>query len=250
MSSFSRFYAECYDAIHSNKNYSEEINSMIKLAENHCDVTNETNIVDFGAGTGNHANSLQELGYSRISCYEPSSEMREVMQRKFPTLNIIDNLEKNNAKFEIVLSLFDVLSYQENQKMLGEYLRDISSLASVGGLILIDSWNSTGVELSPPEERSKEFIHRNQRLARHVRPKRIEDTNIYELDIQIKDCLSFEILYQETHKLRAFTPQEFTKIALEYGLRAIEFKSADNYEDDLKASDWRFICVLKKIDAC
>lgn len=246
MNSFDDFYAQCYDAIHASKTYAEEAQQILDLWAEHSTTSPAMKILDFGAGTGNHANEFIKNGYKNVYCYEPSLGMRKVLARKFPHIPILENSDEKDDYFDLVISLFDVMSYQVNEEELEKYLMEISQLANKDAIILIDSWNASGVSLSKPEFRERSFYIDNNEYTRYVRPKFGGGNNLYDLDIEIRNTANEELNYFNTHKMRAYNPEDLKVTLHRYGMEVIGIRNAANYTKNLVEEDWRFVFVIRK----
>lgn len=246
MNSFDDFYAQCYDSIHASKTYAEEAQQILDLWSQYSDASPAMKILDFGAGTGNHANEFINNGYKNVYCYEPSLGMRRVLTRKFPHISLLEKSDQKSDYFDLVISLFDVLSYQINQNELENYLLEISQLANKGAIILIDSWNASGVALSKPEFRERSFYIDNTEYTRFVRPKFGGGKNLYDLDIEIRKTATAELKYLNTHKMRAYNPDDLKVTLNRYGMEVIGIRNAANYRKSLISEDWRFIFIIRK----
>ena len=246
MNSFDDFYAQCYDAIHASKSYAEEAQQILDLWNEYSNSNPSMKILDFGAGTGNHANEFIKNGNKNVYCYEPSLGMRRVLARKFPHMSVLENSDEKREYFDLVISLFDVLSYQVKEEELEKYLLEISLLANKGAIILIDSWNANGVTLSRPEYRERSFNIDDTEYTRFVRPKTGGGKNLYDLDIEIRKTATTELKYFKTHKMRAYSPDYLKVILNRYGMEVIGIRNAANYRKDFIEENWRFVLIIRK----
>ena len=122
MSQFGDLYSQYYDLLYSDKDYNEEveyIDKLIKLSTN-----DASTILDMGCGTGKHAELLCDKGYI-VHGIDLSGSMLKIAEARrkgkeerlsFSHSSIQElNLDK---KFDVVTSLFHVMSYQNSNEEL------------------------------------------------------------------------------------------------------------------------------------
>ena len=108
---FSKFYAECYDQIHSSKSYDGESARMLKYLETSLGKTGIHRILDFGCGTGIHLNSLLDEKLELYG-YDRNEYMLDVARQNYPDLFVASDYAKIPGELDLVYSLFDVVNYQ------------------------------------------------------------------------------------------------------------------------------------------
>ena len=107
-------YADYYDLLYKNKNYSSEVEYVDLLIKKY--FINAKSILDLGCGTGRHAVNLVQKGYD-VCGVDISEKMISQARERYLDKNTsffcndirFARLEK---KFDVVISLFHVISYQ------------------------------------------------------------------------------------------------------------------------------------------
>ena len=161
-------YSKYYDIIYKDKDYSAEAKYIEKLL-----LKNEKKIktiLEFGSGTGKHGSLLSERGYEVLGIEK--SERMVALAPKIPhflsKLADICNLHLNR-KFDAVLALFHVISYQISNKEILSVFKNASEHLEVGGLFIFDFWYSPAV-----------YEQRAEVKVKHIKDKYLEITRISE----------------------------------------------------------------------
>ncbi len=112
-------FANYYDIFYKDKDYETEIDMLLGLLKGK--IKEDALILDMGCGTGRHAFELHKKGY-RVHGIDLSREMINIANSKYRetdgiTFAVNDIREyQNEQKFNLVLSLFHVLSYQNTNE--------------------------------------------------------------------------------------------------------------------------------------
>jgi SAM-dependent methyltransferase len=240
---FNGIYAELYDEFHSSKDYKNEVNLILgklEIAGN-----GDSKGLDFGCGTGNHAAILNALGIS-VDGYDLSNWMIEVARRKFPNLRFEANLENLESNYDFTYCLFDVLSYQTSDAAAKKLLEMLYEKTRVGGQVLLDSWNRSGVRLSPPRVNSRSVESSIGTITRHVSPVQVEVQDLYELEIVLSNDSTGETVDRSIHLIRAWSPDVVMDMMKQLGFYNFELYNPANPTAELRDDDWRFaICARK-----
>ena len=111
-----------YDLIYLEKNYSDEASFVINLLEKY--KIEGKSILELGSGTGIHATELAEKGYF-VQGIERSQQMllRSKMHARYKALHGDIRDISLDRKFDAVISLFHVISYQITNKDLDLVLK-------------------------------------------------------------------------------------------------------------------------------
>ena len=133
-----------YDLIYSEKNYSDEASFVTKILEKY--KIEGKSILELGSGTGIHATELAEKGYF-VQGIERSQQMllRSKMHARYKALNGDIRDISLDRKFDAVISLFHVISYQITNKDLDLVFENVWKHLNKGGLFLFDFWYSPAV---------------------------------------------------------------------------------------------------------
>ena len=247
--SFLEKYAKVYDAVHNNRDFESDIEIALEvLSREMSDKALNMKILDFGCGTGNHLNQLSRVS-ENISGYDRSVAMIEAARKNFPTLTFTSDILLLESSYDLVLSLFDVVSYQINTIELDLFFNQIASCLMPGGFVILDGWHSLGVRKSPPEVREKIIEVSGKQFIRKVIPdeSNIEDT--YTLRILVEELATRELIAEELHVIRAWDKYDLEKSARKSDLKILSFRNRDlNLNDVTPEAAWRFISVLQKLD--
>jgi SAM-dependent methyltransferase len=245
MNIFNQKYAEVYDLIHANKDYQKDILQLSRLIEDFYS-GKESRILDFGCGTGRHLIELRKLGYNNLVGYD----VNEFMIDRAKTLDldgvVHSKLNEVPNQNDFVYSLFDVLSYQVTDSDVEIFLQQILSLTKLGGVILLDGWNLSGVVRNPAENRKRALQLKGMKITRKVLVEHSDSVNITNLRITLEDESRQEVLLTEKHKMRAFSREELIEVISHLGGIDLVFMDGNDYKFPLTDISWRFALVFRK----
>lgn len=225
-------YAYYYNAFYQDKDYAAESRQVDTLLRRYG--VNVKRIVNFGCGTGRHDIELSKQGYDCMGidlsplmidiAKENSRDMN--VDIEFAVADICDY--KPKEKYDAVISLFHVMSYQNsNEDILGAF-RSARKALDNGGLFLFDLWYGPGVLSEPPVVRVKEVEDDTYKLVRIARPVMHDKTNVvdvcYEVLVVEKET-GYTKMISETHHMRYFFRPE-----LEFYLKESGFDLIDNLD--------------------
>ncbi len=202
------FYAEYYDLLYKDKDYKAEadyIDGIIKEQNPHA-----SSVLDLGCGTGKHAYELSKKGYS-ITGVDISDTM----------LKMTDSLPENNIKFvkgdlralkldstfDVIISLFHVLSYQQTNEDVLAMFNTIKKHLKPGGIFICDCWYGPGVMNDKPEVRKKELENENYKILRIAQPAIHSEDNIVDVNytLLVSDKGTNKLIeIKELHRMRYF----------------------------------------------
>ena len=245
MSSFSEFYANSYDQIHANKNYTEETSRLVRFIDKNYSERDLVKILDFGCGTGGHLQSLAKTG-RELSGFDISVDMLDIAKQKTTGINFTDNLEDLDSDFDLVYSLFDVINYQVSNDNLKIFLNGVSSRLRPGGYFICDGWNLDGVRLDPPKVTSRDFMVQEEKITRRVQPSFEDNFRVSNLIIDLIKEGESEPFLTEDHHIRAYSPSELADFLHEAGFEDFSFMDGKVWEENLRDDSWRFVLFAKK----
>jgi len=250
MDNFGKTYSKYYNLLYKDKNYREEYNYISDLIKKYGN-NNDKNILDIGCGTGKHLSFFKNDGYD-VSGVDVSENMiyeaRKYLQQEDSLICCKASEFKFNKKFEIIISLFHVMSYQTENDELEKVFRNVSEHLTDNGLFIFDFWYGPAVLTDPPVVKIKRLEDDEVKITRITEPiihynKNIVDVN-FEVMIEDKKTHLLEKL-SETHKMRyLFLPEIET------------FANKNNFEvlnmckwltdDNLSNTSWYGLIVLKR----
>lgn len=245
-------YAKYYDLLYQDKDYNGEVEYLQKLIKQSFS-DDKLTLLELGCGTGNHAKIFSEKGYF-VEGVDLSSQMIKIAKEKnreddnlfFFEGDIINYRSKR--KFDVVLSLFHVVSYQDTNEKIQKTLQTAHYHLKPDGLFIFDFWYGPGVLTDPPVVREKKLENKELSVHRTATPQVFINDNVVNVlfDIAIKDKIKNEYeTISEKHTMRyLFIPE------LRYMLNNNGFELENYYTwmtlDRPTASTWNVVVVAKK----
>lgn len=251
MEQFGNLYSQYYDLLYGDKDYHGEVQYVDNLIKKN--TSNAISILDMGCGTGIHAHLFYDLGYI-VHGIDMSEDMLKIARKKingkeerlrFTQSNIQElNL---NKKFDVVISLFHVMSYQNSNDELIKSFEVAKSHLNDGGIFIFDFWYGPAVLTNLPTNKKKHLENDDIKVTRITESILYPQQNITEVnfDVLIEDKITNEkVEKKEIHNMRYFFDKELELISDKTG-----FKINEKYEwMTHKAPDfnsWNVVWVLK-----
>jgi SAM-dependent methyltransferase len=242
-------YAKYYDLLYREKNYKGECDYINNLIKNYA--PGSTTVLELGSGTGIHGLLLNSAGYSVLGV-ERSEEMAFVAKSKGFECDICDIVKyRTSKKFDVVISLFHVVSYLNANEDLITVFNNMNSVLNDNGIFLFDVWYTPAVYEQKPEVRMKRIKNEELEITRIAKP--IIDYNKHIVNVEftvfVKDRLSEEYTeLKETHPMRHFS---YNEISLLSHLTGFELVHSEEFLTGNVASNntWGVCFVLKKISS-
>ncbi len=246
-----RRYAEYYDLIYQDKDYSQECDFVEEVFQKFPSRPVKT-ILDGGCGTGGHAILLAERGYevtgidrSEIMIKRAKEKLKDNLKLDF---QITDLRQLDlGRKFDACVCMFAVMNYVTQTEDLLKALSNIRRHLEKDSLFIFDFWNGLAVLRILPSERVKIVEDKQKRIIRITRPELDAFNHIckvhYHLLINQGNTLVGEI--KETHIIRYFFPQEIKHYLRDCGfevLRICPFLDLDGKVDE---NVWNIAAVAK-----
>lgn len=216
-------YSKYYDLIYHDKDYKSEAEYVKNLIYKFS--PNAREILEFGSGTGIHGNLLSNKGFN-ITGVELSQQMVQLsnQSKKFKCINGDIREIKIGCLFDVVISLFHVVSYQTKNSDLKLVFANAHHHLKEKGLFIFDFWYAPAVLSQYPEPRLKKFKNKNQEIVRFAKPKVFENKNIVDVNYEIFINNLQEQTYEtfcETHSMRYFSIPELDILAESQGFKRI-----------------------------
>ena len=230
-------YAHYYDLIYRDKDYEKEANFVHGLIQKYS--PNARTILELGCGTGRHAELLASKGY-KVLGIDMSREMLESANRR------LNNLEKKEQRsklsfdqgdirtyridhrFDVVISLFHVMSYQTTNKDLQDVLKTAKVHLKSGGIFIFDCWYGPAVLTDRPVVRVKRLEDDAMQVTRIAEPETHPNENgvdvHYQIFIKNKETGAIEE-FKETHRMRYLFKPEIDLLFEQAG-----FEFVDSFE--------------------
>jgi len=244
-------YAKYYNLLYKDKDYVRETAYIHKLI-NRFSIFPVESILDLGCGTGNHAALLSKMGYF-IDGVDLSEEMISIAQTKecdklqFFRGDIASiDLKK---EYDVIVSLFHVISYITNSKDLEDVFHNISRHLKKNGILIFDCWYGPAVLTQKPEVRVKRLEDENFAITRIAEPIIYPNENTVDVnyEILIKDMSTkeYEKVY-ETHKMRYFFRPEIESILKQHQLSLLHCEEWMT-GNQIGFETWGVCWVIRKI---
>lgn len=225
-------YAYYYNLLYADKNYKNEAMQIDSLLKKYGKGIKK--IINFGCGTGKHDLELIQLGYE-CKGIDLSHSMIEIAKENAEKMGYKSKFEEHDIrdyrtceKFDAVVSLFHVMSYQNQNSDIIKAFLSARTVLEKGGLFLFDAWYGPGVLTNKPSLRVKELEDKRYKLIRIARPQMYDKQNVVDVayEIFIIDKTDNRIKnIKEVHSMRYFFRPE-----LEFYLEQANFELIDNID--------------------
>lgn len=250
---FDELYSQYYDLLYKNKNYSLESRYVLNSLQGNSE-TKINSILELGCGTGGHAlHWLDQV--ERWTGVDLSSEMlskcRENLAKYHDKITLKEaNISKLklNQKYDAVVSLFHVASYQSSNEQLDDFFKVASEHLEVGGVFAFDFWSGPAVLTDRPYNKLLEVGNDSVKITRFTEPKILFNENVVEVKFKVWiDSLESgareELL--ESHRMRYFFIPELLYFSSKHGLK-IKSLSKWMSNDHLDEKSWYGFAVMSK----
>jgi SAM-dependent methyltransferase len=232
MSAFG-LYAKYYDLLYRDKDYAAEAAFVARLMRPA--VPDELRVLEIGCGTGAHAVALAKLGYEvtgidlsesmlAFAC-ERRTRQAEALQRRLRFLRRDGRSARLGEKFEAVIALFHVVSYQTSEADLASTFATAAAHMRPGASFIFDFWYGPAVLGQRPEIRVKHMEDEHIEVARTARPTLREASRCVDVDftIVIRDkATGAREQVSERHTMRYFFIEELAAALARSGLSLVE----------------------------
>ncbi len=207
-------YSKYYNLLYKDKNYNSEVDYLINLIKAHSLESNS--ILNLGCGTGNHDFIFASKGF-HVTGVDLSQDMIDVANSKKSNDSNLVFLKGDvrdvrlDKTFDVVMSLFHVMSYQTSNLDLENAIKTAHAHLEKGGLFIFDCWYGPGVLTDRPTVRNKQFEDNNFLVTRLSTPHMYSNENCVdvEFNVTIKDKTNGQTYdIHEMHKMRyLFLPE-------------------------------------------
>ena len=249
-------YANYYDLLYKDKKYLDEVEYLKKILLNNDPEIKK--ILELGCGTGLHAIGLAKAGID-VTCIDKSQRMLDLAKDRISKDLIgveTDKIElklgdartySDNKKYDAVISIFHVASYQLTNNDISEYLRTAQNHLKNGGIFIYDFWYGPAVLTQKPENRIKRYSDDRFRITRISESRLLENDNRVDVnfEIQISNISDESInVLNEIHPMRYFFMLE-----MDYFLKKAGFNSWEAEEwltGNTPSVDTWGVCIIAK----
>jgi SAM-dependent methyltransferase len=193
MSVFGEDYADYYDLFYADKDYAAEAGFVRDIIQRH--KPSARSILDLGCGSARHAMEFARAGFM-VTGVERSGDMIARAKDRIgclsPDLRSQLTLVQGDAtnytpttKYDAVVSLFHVVSYQTSNDALAGIFRCARLALAAGGLFVFDFWYGPAVLTNQPAVRVKRVAAPNARLTRIAEPEHQFNRNVINVKYTI-----------------------------------------------------------------
>ncbi|NCC30460.1 MAG: class I SAM-dependent methyltransferase [Chloroflexia bacterium] len=205
-------YAAYYDLLYRDKDYAGEAAYVNELIQRHAPGARD--ILEFGCGTGRHAEAFAELGL-RVTGVDRSGAMVAKARARMIGRDDIQFMQgdlrdfRSDRKYEVVLALFHVMSYQTENADLAAAFATASEHLDPGGIFIFDCWYGPGVLTDPPTTRVLRLNGNGIDVTRIAEPVSHHDQNRVDVHYEVIVEENFLVKrIREVHLMRyLFTPE-------------------------------------------
>ncbi len=190
-------------------------------------------VLDLGCGTGRHDLLLAEKGYT-LTGVEISEEMLAVANSQLPPLSprqsSIRYLKGDvrsvrlGKTFDVVVSLFHVMSYHTTNKDLADAFATAKAHLEPDGIFIFDCWYGPAVLTDRPSVRVKRIDDEHTIVTRIAEPVMHPNENVVDVNyhVFVRDKATGEVdEMKETHRMRYLFYPEIEDFLREAGMSII-----------------------------
>ncbi len=250
MTQFGDLYSQYYDLLYKDKDYASEVEYVHGLIQKYS--FDCKTILDLGCGTGRHDELLCEKGYIVYGVDISEGMLKKANERRkgkedklYFVQSKIQDLELSE-KFDVIISLFHVLSYQTLNEEVIKYFETAKKHLREKGIFIFDFWYGPAVLTDLPTVRVKRLEDESIRITRIAEPmlhpqKNIVDVN-YTIFIENKENKLFTEI-KEIHKMRYFFDPELELFCDMLGFKILaKYKWMTEKSPDFKS--WNVVWVV------
>ena len=242
-------YSHYYDLLYKDKDYQKEVSYISdlirKLGKENCE------LLDIGCGTGKHANLLVDKGY-KVHGIDISKFMLDIAKDNYGSkasfsLGDIRDFKLKNT-FDIITSLFHVMSYQVNNTDLDSAFETVYKHLKPGGYFIFDCWYGPGVMNDPPVTKIKRMNDEEIEVIRIAEPVIHFNDSVIDVNFQILiNNLKTAKLTQlhEKHPMRFLFKNEIELFAQKHKFKVVELYAWSKFIEPTK-DDWYSVFILQK----
>lgn len=233
-------YAYYYNAFYGDKDYAKEaadVDSLLrKVKQNggggtmvrYALLDYSPTILELGCGTGRHAREFALMGYD-VHGIDISENMVSIAKKnaiEHTRFDVADvRTYKAKRKYDSVLSLFHVMSYQTSNEDIIAAFKTAGNALDEGGVFVFDVWYGPGVLSEKPAVRVKKVEDENNILVRYANPVCHEEADtvdvVYDVIVIDKKTGTARQI-NETHKMRYFFRPEVELMLNMAGMELID----------------------------
>lgn len=244
-------YAAYYDLLYQDKNYQKEAQYICGLLDDNGIRSGE--ILELGSGTGKHAEEFAKMGFcvhgidlSQKMIQEANHRNNNQKDKLFFEVGDVRDF-KAGKKFDAVISLFHVISYQIKNEDIQKMFKTAAKHLKQNGVFIFDFWYGPGVLTDPPAVRQKRLENKDIKVLRIAEPVMYPNENVVDVNycVHIKQKESGKVTkLKETHKMRYFFIPEILNFSSTWFTLKTNFAWMKDSTPDF--NDWLSVVSLIK----
>jgi cyclopropane fatty-acyl-phospholipid synthase-like methyltransferase len=237
-----------YDLLYQEKDSAAEAAYVDQLLKRHGLSGNE--LLEFGSGTGRHGCLLAKHGYTVHGIDRSASMVASAQKSDGFTCQQGDmTFTQLSRRFDAVLALFHVVSYQTSNADVQSVFRNAAHHLQTGGLFVFDVWYSPAVTAQRPELRVKRLKTPDLTITRIAEPTIYPNENRVDVNYTVfaQETPSGKLVtFSETHPMRHFSLPELDLLAEAAGFERL---NAEQWLTGAPLSEntWGVCLVLRKL---
>lgn len=249
-------YAEYYDIVYQDKDYSAEALFVSELIKKNCHKTSQIRVLDLACGTGLHAVELAKMGYE-VDASDISAKMIKAARENASLKKLkitfhqeaFQTADRINKKFDVVISMFSAINYLTHTFDLLRSLKNVHGLLESDGILVFDFWNGNAVIEDFAPVRVKRMNKGTKSVLRYSENTIDRLTQIVNVKFNFmlfdKDRLYRE--FTESHICRYFFIREMEDFLKMSGFKVIHKCPFMSPKKAISYKDWNVTFVAKKI---
>ena len=246
-------YADAYDILYKDKDYDAECTFMENIFSRFANKPIRS-ILDLGCGTGRHALPLSQRGYV-VTGIDRSEKMLAYARKKAAGIEDRLTFKKGDirtlelgAKFDAVISMFAVMSYQTTNDDLSMAIQAVSRHLEPGGLFVFDAWHGPAVLTEGPSEKVRDIVEQGVRTIRITSPRVDISANTVDVNFKVLTMKNARIIseVEEVHTMRFLFQKEIEFYLNQSDLVPVKFCPFMALDKELTSHDWNMTAIAKK----
>lgn len=248
-------YARYYDLLYRDKDYRLEVDFVLSLINRYA--PGKRSIFEMGCGTGIHAQMFAEAGHEIHGIDLSESMLESAVRRRdmlFPELRERLSFSQGDVRtyradrrFDVVLSLFHVFSYQnENADLEASFVTAATHL-NEGGVFVFDYWYGPAVLALRPETRVKRLYDGDLSILRIAESELKENRSVVEVNYETHvEIGNISEVIREKHCMRYLFLLEIEFFAKKCGFELIRHQAWLRDEEPSLRS-WSGCSILRRV---
>lgn len=246
-------YSEYYNLLYRDKDYKAEAEFIAEIVKKY--MPDARTVLNLGCGTGKHDFVLASLGFDVVGI-DFSEQMLLEAEKERERLHLTNvRFLKNDIrdfaldeKFDVIISLFHVMSYQNNNCDIDNVMKTAAGHLKENGLFIFDFWYGPAVLTQRPSTRIKRMENEICKITRISEPEHICSENLVKVnfDLFITDKKNKQTgQIKEVHSMRYFFEPELDLFLEKNNLDKLQ-ASEWMTENGLSMETWNAVYICKK----